>query len=81
MNLHQRGTSMRSDREERARIGALLVDLQRSLEAIRAEIEIEARQTRWSCPDDLVDFVHRDFDFGERVGPARCSRTVHNDTE
>lgn len=52
MNLHQRGTSRRNEREERARIGALLIDLQRSLEMIKGEIDIEERRTQWPSPQD-----------------------------
>ena len=52
VNLHQRGTFRRNEREERARIGTLLVDLQRSLEMIKGEIDIEERQTQWTSPCD-----------------------------
>ena len=52
MNLHQRETFTRSQREERARIGALLLDLKHTLEMIKAEIEAEDSQTRWPSPED-----------------------------
>lgn len=52
MNLHQHGTSRRHEGEERARIGAMLVNLQQSLEVIKAEIDIEERQTQWPSPQD-----------------------------
>jgi hypothetical protein len=52
MNSHQGGTFMRNDPEELARIGALLADLQRSLEIIKAEIEIEEERTQRRSPED-----------------------------
>lgn len=53
MNLYQRRTSGRDEREERVRIGALLADLQRSLEMIKGDIDIEEKQTQWPSPQDL----------------------------
>jgi hypothetical protein len=52
MNSHQRGTFIRNDPEEVARIAALLSDLQWSLEIIGAEIEIEEERARWPSPED-----------------------------
>jgi hypothetical protein len=52
MNSHQRGTFVRNDTADLARIGALLADLQRSLEIIKAEIEIEEGRSEWRSPTD-----------------------------
>jgi hypothetical protein len=51
MTSRQRWTFKRNERKERAQIGALLVNLQRSLEVIKADIEVEERQARWLSPD------------------------------
>jgi hypothetical protein len=52
MNLHQLGTFRRNEREERARIGTLLSELQRSLETIRADLEVEEKRAQWPSPED-----------------------------
>jgi len=52
MNLHQRGTFRRNEGEERARIGTLLSELQRSLEIIKADLDVEEKQAQWPSPED-----------------------------
>lgn len=52
MNLHQRGTFRRKEREERASVGTLLSDLRRSLEIIKADLQFEEKQAQWPSPED-----------------------------
>jgi hypothetical protein len=52
MASYQRGTFVERHHGARSRLGALLIDLQRSIEIIKADIEHEESRAHGLSPDD-----------------------------